>query len=63
LKELSSIKTAPIDLSGINRTETVEVKIVIGSTSAKLSPDAPREVKVTLEIGQEKKRTQKKENS
>ena len=53
LKEIRNIKTELIDLSGINRTETVEVDIVISGSSVRLSPDAPRKVKITLEIGQD----------
>ena len=59
LKEIINIKTEPIDLSGINRTETVEADIVIAGTSVRLSPDAPRKVRVTLEIGQDKKNKKK----
>ena len=60
LKELTSIKTEPIDLSGITGTETVEVNLVISGTAVRLSPDAPRKVKVSLEIGQEKESEKKK---
>ena len=60
LKELTSINTAPIDLSGITRTETVEADLVVSGTAVRLSPDAPRKVRVTLEIGQAKKSNKKK---
>jgi YbbR domain-containing protein len=60
LKELTSIKTEPIDLSSITGTETVEVNLVISGTAVRLSPDAPRKVKVSLEIGQEKESEKKK---
>ncbi len=56
LKDITNIKTEPIDLSGINKTETVEANIVVSGTSVRLSPDAPRKVRVTLEIGQGKKK-------
>jgi uncharacterized protein (TIGR00159 family) len=55
LKKISSIKTEPIDLTDITKTETIEANIFMSGTSVKLSPDAPREVKVTLEIGQKGK--------
>ena len=42
LKEITNIKTEPIDLSGITKTETVEANIVMGGTSVRLSPDAPQ---------------------
>jgi uncharacterized protein (TIGR00159 family) len=60
LKELTSINTAPINLSGITRTETVEADLVVSGTAVRLSPDAPRKVRVTLEIGQAKKSNKKK---
>jgi len=56
LKEVTGIKTAPIDLSRMHSTETVEADLVISSTSVRLSPDAPRKVKITLEIGQDKRK-------
>lgn len=60
LKKISSIKTEPIDLTSITKGETVEANIVMGGTSVKLSPDAPRTVKVTLEIGLEEGKKDKK---
>jgi uncharacterized protein (TIGR00159 family) len=56
LKETTSIKTEPIDLTGIDKTGTVEAEIVITGTSVKLSPDAPSKVKITLEIGRDKEK-------
>ena len=60
LKKISSIKTEPINLAGITKTETIEANIVMGATSVKLSPDAPKTVKVTLEVGQDKEKKKKK---
>ena len=59
LKALTSIKTKPIDLTGITRTETVEADLIISGTAVRLSSDAPRKVRVTLEIGQEKEKKKK----
>ena len=60
LKELKSIKTKPIDLTVITMTETVEADLIISGTAVRLSPDAPRKVRVTLEIGQDQEEKQKK---
>ena len=52
LKDITNIKTEPIDLSGIKTSGVIETGVVLPAASVKLSPDVPKKLKVELEIGE-----------
>jgi len=51
LKDISNIKTEPIDLSIIKMSGMIEVGVIIPAASVKLSPDVPKKVKVEFRVG------------
>ncbi len=60
LKAITSVKTEPIDLSGINKTDTIEAAIVLPTASVSLAPGYPPRVKVEREIADAEETPEKK---
>lgn len=61
-KDIADVKTEPIDLSGIKTSGVIEIGLVFPTASVKLFPDAPKKVKVTLEIGEKSEKPQMKKS-
>ena len=57
LKDISNIKTEPIDLSIIKMSGMIEVGVIIPAASVKLSPDVPKKVKVEFEVSVQPKKS------
>ena len=61
-EQLNLFKTVSIDLSEIKESTTIETDVTFPAASVRLSPDAPKKVKIELIIEEAKTTQEKKEN-
>jgi YbbR domain-containing protein len=50
LKAITTIKTEPIDLSGVEKSDTIEAAIILPTASVSLAPESPPRIRVEREI-------------
>jgi len=60
LKAIISVKTEPIDLSGLEESDTIEAAVILPTTSVSLAPGSPPRVKVDREIADTAEKPAKK---
>jgi YbbR domain-containing protein len=60
LKAIISVKTEPIDLSGLEESDTIEAAVILPTASVSLAPGSPPGVKVDREIADTAEKPAKK---
>jgi len=60
LKAIISVKTEPIDLSGAEKTDTIEAAVILPTASVSFAPGSPSRVKVDWEIADTAEKPAKK---
>lgn len=60
LKAIISVKTEPIDLSGLEESDTIEAAVILPTASVSLAPGSPPRVKVDREIADTAEKPAKK---